>query len=144
MDSPSNFIEMLPIHLLPANKLFHIYITDGQHSRVVLWFKYNDKGDLVTKPLVATSQVFQSYGVTKNGSFVLTQPCQEIELTGNVHRDHTHITYHPSSKKYTQPVMHGVKRKSHVPVFDTRTLSDCREVARHLLATPTAYSVRSP
>ena len=37
-----------------------------------------------------------------------------------------------------------MKRKKHVPAFDTRTLAECREVARHLLASPTAYCVRSP
>lgn len=144
MARAANFPEMLPMHLLPADKLFRIYITDGVQSRVVLWFKYNNKGDLVTKPLVATSNVFQSYGTTKNGNFVLTQPSQVVELTGNEHRDHPHITYHPSSEKQAQPVMHGVRRKTHVPAFDTRTLAECREIARHLLATPAAYSVRSP
>lgn len=144
MDSAGHFTEKLPMHILPADKLFRIYITDGAQSRVVLWFKYNNKGDLVTKPLVATSNVSQSYGTTKSGNFVLTQPSQVLELTGNEHCDHPHITYHPSSKNYAQPVMHGVKRKTHVPVFDTRTLAECKEVARHLLATPAAYSVRSP
>lgn len=135
---------MLPIHLLPVDKLFRVYITDGVQSRVVLWFKYNNKGDLVTKPLVASPKIFQSYGTLKNGDFVLTQSSQVVELTGNEHIDHPHLTYHPSSNKQAQPVLHGVKRKKHVPAFDTRTLAECREVARHLLASPNAYSVCSP
>lgn len=144
MDSAANSLETISMHLLPADKLFHIYITDGVQSRVVLWFKYNNKGDLVTKPLVATSSISQSFGTTKNRHFVLTKPIQAVELTGNEKRDHPHITYHPSSEKQAQPVMHGVRRKTHVPAFDTKNLAECREVARHLLATPAAYSVRSP
>jgi hypothetical protein len=62
MNGANNLSETLPMHLLPADKLFRVYITDGIQNRVVLWFKYNNKGDLVTKPLVARSNVFQSYG----------------------------------------------------------------------------------
>jgi len=144
MNSAANFPKMLPIHRLPADTLFRIFISDGLQSRVVLWFKYNNKGDLVTKPLVATTKVFQSYGTTKNGNFELTQSIQVVELTGNAHNDHPHITYHPTSATQTKPVMHGVRKKSHIPTFDTRTLVECKEVARHLLATPAAYSVCSP
>lgn len=142
--SAANSSEILPMHLLPADKLFRIYITDGVQSRVVLWFKYSNKGDLVTKPLVASPKIFRSQGALENGHFVLTRPSQAVELTGNEKRDHPHITYHPSSEKRHQPVMHGVRKKNHVPAFDTRTLAECREVARHLLASPNAYCVRSP
>ena len=144
MNSAANIPKMLPMHLLPADTLFRIYINDGIQSRVVLWFKYSNKGDLVTKPLVAVQKVFQSYGTTKNGNFEFTHPSHVVELTGNEHHDHPHLTYHPSSAMQPKPVMHGVRQKRHIPAFDIRTLDKCKEVARHLLAAPAAYSVCSP
>lgn len=134
----------IPVHQLPADTLFRVFITDGTQTREVLWFKCSDKGDLVTKPCVALSKAFQGYGTTSNGNFVLTTPIQAVELTGHEHTDHPHVTYHPSSKKQSSPVIHGVQRNVHAPTFDTRTLAKLQEVARHQLASPVAYSVRAP
>lgn len=41
-------------------------------------------------------------------------------------------------------MLHGVRRKAHIPTFDTRTLSRLQEVARHQLANPNAYADRAP
>jgi hypothetical protein len=136
--------DVLPVHNLPAGALFRVFITDGTRSKEVLWFKCTPKGDLVTKPGVALSKVFQGYGTTIHGNFVFTTAAQVVALTGNEHTDHLHVTTHPSSAKGPTPVMHGVGRKVHIPTFDTRTLSNLQEVARHQLASPKDYADRAP
>jgi hypothetical protein len=144
--SPIQFktFDKLTVHLLPSGKLFRVYISDGIVSREVLWFKYNDKGDLVTKPAVSGAKVFRSFGKKCNEDFELTKPVEALPLTGNENSDHPHFTFHPSNAKNPAPILHGVRKEAHIPLFDTRTLRGLQEVVRHQLASPKAYAIRAP
>ena len=51
-------MEAIPLHVLPADQLFRLYVQDGSGTRIVLWFKCGNNGDLVTKPLSSGRHVF--------------------------------------------------------------------------------------
>ena len=133
-------MEAIPLHVLPADQLFRLYVQDGSGTRIVLWFKCGNNGDLVTKPLSSGRHVFEAKGKFDTGTFHATSEPEKISLTGVEKRDHLHLTYHPSIKEPT-PVLNGPGCRKNAPRFDLTKLTKLEEVAVHLLASPGRYSV---
>ena len=134
---------MYPVHVLPPGKRFMLYVNDGRNSRVVLWFKCGDNGDLVTKPMAVMGEVIEGHGKIEDGQFVISGQGQPVPLTGNEKADHLHFTYHPSIQK-PRPVLRAAKGKLFQPRFNLAELTTLQEVVRHQLATPDAYPIRRP
>ena len=133
-------MEAIPLHVLPADQLFRLYVQDSSGTRIVLWFKCGNNGDLVTKPLSSGRHVFEAKGKFDTGTFHATSEPEKISLTGVEKRDHLHLTYHPSIKEPT-PVLNGPGCRKNAPRFDLTKLTKLEEVAVHLLASPGRYSV---
>lgn len=135
---------MIPVHVLPADKLFRLYVKDGGRSHAVLWFRCSNNGDLFTRALAKSRDIYEVKGTFDHGAFEPSStPEKLLGLTGNDENDHLHMTFHPSVQKPT-PVLNGIKRRTNLPRFDLRTLDRLQEVAIHLLATPWHYPVEAP
>ena len=136
---------MIPVHALPADKLFRLYVKDGGRSHAVLWFRCSNNGYLVTRALSTGRNVHEVKGNFHHGRFKpITAPEKLVGLTGDDEADHLHLTFHPSSDKKPTPLLSGIKRRSNLPHFDLRTLDRLQQVAIHLLATPGHYPVEAP
>lgn len=138
-----NIPNVLPLHVLPVDKLFKVYVNDGGTLHLALWFKCANNGDLVTKPMASTGDVTKGTGRINYGNFVLNNEPEPVKLTGAEKPDHLHFTYHPSVKKDT-PILRGANGQSYPPRFNLLTLNALEEVVRHQLATPVAYPIQSP
>lgn len=135
---------MIPVHELPADQLFRIYVRNGEKTHTVLWFRCSKNGDLVTRALSSGRHLHEVKGNFDHGTFIpATQPEKLDGLTGNDEADHLHLTIHPSIKKPTA-VMHGIKSRKHLPRFDLRTFDRLQQVVIHLLATPQHYPIEAP
>lgn len=136
---------MIPVHELPTDKLFRVYLADGVTTRSVLWFRCSNNGDLITRSLSKSSNVLEVHGNFDADSFRPTSTPKKLRgLTGNDEFDHKHFTFHPSSLKKPKPILFGLKRRSFVPKFDLRTIDGLEQVAIHLLASPNQYPIRRP
>ena len=135
---------MIPVHALPADKVFRLYVKEKGRTHAVLWFRCSNNGDLVTRALSTGRNLQEVKGHFEHGRFEpTTAPERLVGLTGNDEADHLHLTFHPSIKKPT-PVLNGIKRRSNSPRFDLCTLDRLQQVAVHLLATPGHYPVEAP
>ncbi|CAB1371011.1 hypothetical protein [Denitratisoma oestradiolicum] len=135
---------MLPVHDLPADNLFRLYVKDGERTRIMLWFRCSNNGDLVTRAFSNGRNLFEVMGNFDHGRFQPTTAPEKIDgLSGNDVADHLHLTFHPSIKKPT-PVLNGIKRRTNIPRIDLRTLDRLQQVATHLLASPKHYPVEAP
>jgi hypothetical protein len=136
---------MIHVHSLPADKLFKVFVKDADTTRLVLWFRCSNNGDLVTRSLTTSRNVFEVKGNFDSGRFdATTTPERLLDMTDDNEKDHLHLTLHPSSKKYPTPILNGIKRRAHPPRFDLRNLDRLQEVAIHLLASPQYYHVEAP
>jgi len=105
---------MIPVRALPADKLFRIYVKDGGRFHAVLWFRCSNNGDLVTRALAKSRNIFEVKGKFDHGRFKpITAPEKLDGLTGDDEEDHLHMTFHPSVKKPT-PALNGIKRRSNL------------------------------
>ncbi|WP_114971923.1 hypothetical protein [Rhodoferax ferrireducens] len=138
-----NASSVLPLHVIPADKLFRVYVNDGGTLHLALWFKCANNGDLVTKPMATIGDVTKGRGRMSDGNFLITNEPELVKLTGAEKPDHLHFTYHPSIKK-TTPILRGANGQCYPPKFNLSTLNTLEEVVRHQLATPESYPIQSP
>lgn len=135
---------MIPVHDLPADALFRLYVKDEGCTHVVLWFRCSNNGDLVTRAFSNGRNLFEVKGNFDHGRFQPTTAPEKIAgLSGNDEADHLHLTFHPSIKK-PKAVLNGIKRRTSMPRFDLRTLDRLQQVSIHLLASPKHYPVETP
>ncbi len=136
--------QMTPVHHLPTDTLFRVYVKNGSETRVVLWFRCSNNGDLVTKALSSGRNLHEVKGRFNYGIFnQISEPIKLQGLTGDDRKDHLHLTIHPSIKK-PSGVLHGIKGRKHIPRFDLKSLDRLQQVVVHLLATPQYYSIEKP
>lgn len=140
-EASMNEIAMLEI---PPNELFRFYISDGNQSRAVLWFKCSANGDLVTKPQAKAPKILRTKGVFTNGRFTATDGIEDLGVSSDDKHAHPHFTFHPSKKGFQTPIVRAPGNQSHLPRFDLKSLIGLHEVVKHILATPEAYPVESP
>jgi hypothetical protein len=136
--------QMIPVHDVPVDRLFRVYVKSGLETRVVLWFRCSNNGDLVAKALSSGRNLHEVKGKFDHGIFKpITEPEKLQGLTGDDQKDHLHLTIHPSIKK-PSCVLNGIMGRKHTPRFDLKTFDRLQQVVVHLLATPQNYSIAKP